>query len=336
MIEKKYNTIQDLLEDQSFNNWALNPNTSDASEWELWIKKDAMNETLAAEAKDIIVGINFKNETVSEEKINSEWDILSEKLQSIQNKQLKNKVKSKSRLTSIRYISIAASFLLLVSLSVFSYSLFSEVSHKTGYGEMLNVVLEDGSVVTLNANSSIRYTNYNPRSIKLTGEAFFKVEKGIRTKSKFTVNTDNLTVEVYGTQFNVKTSKKSTNVYLEEGSILLNLDNGKEKKMIPGGYIEYSAAKQKIVVNKNNKQTTEYTSWKNGNLIFNNTNLEEALSRISETYGVQFSFNKEVSKDILITGKVPTTNLDICLNAIKKSTNINIQKENGILVVYKN
>ncbi|CAL2078256.1 FecR family protein [Tenacibaculum sp. 190524A05c] len=336
MRKKKYNTIQDLLEDQSFNDWALNPESSDAVDWELWLKEAPTNEVLAAEAKDIIIGINFKKEIVSEDKVNTEWDKLADKIQNLEDKKSSQQEKDRKRLVNVKYLSIAATLLLLVSLSVFTYSLFSTVTHKTTYGEMLNVVLEDGSVVTLNSNSSISYTNFNPRSIELSGEAFFKVKKDLVSKAKFRVKTKDLTVEVFGTQFNVKTLQNKTNVFLEEGSIMLNLNNGNEQKMIPGNYIEYSSSESKILVNKNNTLGDQHVSWKSGNLIFENTNLEEALIKIAENYGVEFKHHSTETKEILITGKVPTTNLEICLNAIKKSTNIKIQKENGILVVYKN
>ncbi|CAL2063881.1 FecR family protein [Tenacibaculum sp. 190524A05c] len=336
MRKKKYNTIQDLLEDQSFNDWALNPESSDAVDWELWLKEAPTNEVLAAEAKDIIIGINFKKEIVSEDKVNSEWDKLAHRIQNLEDKKSSQQEKDRKRLVNVKYLSIAATLLLLVSLSVFTYSLFSTVTHKTTYGEMLNVVLEDGSVVTLNSNSSISYTNFNPRSIELSGEAFFKVKKDLVSKAKFRVKTKDLTVEVFGTQFNVKTLQNKTNVFLEEGSIMLNLNNGNEQKMVPGNYIEYSSSESKILVNKNNTLGDQHVSWKSGNLIFENTNLEEALIKIAENYGVEFKHHSAETREILITGKVPTTNLEICLNAIKKSTNIKIQKENGILVVYKN
>ncbi|WP_299674342.1 FecR family protein [uncultured Tenacibaculum sp.] len=330
MRDKKYHTIQDLLEDKSFNSWALDTTDTKDSFWDVWVKENSTHMSLAAEAKDIIVGINFKQETVSKEKIDTEWEKLEAKLQ---NK--KNSTKNK-RTFKLNYFSAAASLLLFISLSVFVYTNFSTVTHKTAYGEMLDVSLKDGSIVTLNSNSSISYKKNDPRNIKLSGEAYFKVEKDLAKQAKFKVTTKDLIVEVYGTQFNVKTSEDKTNVFLEEGSVLLNLNNGKAQKMIPGNYIEYSSLAQKIVVNENNNTIDDHISWKNGNLIFDNATLEEALAKVSENYGIEFKYNKTETKDILITGKVPTTDLEICLNAIKKSTNIKIQKENSILVVYKN
>lgn len=334
--DKNYSTIQDLLEDSSFNDWILNESNQDSHEWDNWLHENPENKLLADEAKDIIIGINFKKETVSEDKISLEWDKLAGKIESLEAEKLEKDLLNQSNFIRIKFVSIAASLLLLVSLGVFTYSLFSTVTHKTDYGEMLNVVLEDGSIVTLNTNSSISYSNYNPREIELKGEAFFNVKKDLSQNSKFSVKTENLTVEVYGTQFNVKTSADKTNVYLEEGNVLLNLNNGKDQQMKPGNYIEYSSVEEKIIVNKEDSFNNNYASWKSGNLIFSNTTLNDALNRVSETYGVNFSYNNIETKDILITGKVPTTDLEICLNAIKKSTNVTIQKENGILVVYKN
>ncbi len=336
MRKETYNTIQDLLEDASFNEWALEENSSETSSWNVWIKENPTNETLAAEAKDIIVGINFKKETVTKEKVDAEWEKFTDRIQTKELKSNKTQEKKTKKSLNFKYFSAAASILLLISASVFIYANFSNVTHKTSYGQMLDVTLEDGTLVTLNANSEISYQKNNPRNIKLSGEAFFNVKKDLATKAKFKVETGDLTVEVFGTQFNVKTLENKTNVFLEEGSVLLNLNNGEAQKMIPGNYIEYSSTAQKIIVNKNLNSTNGLISWKNGNLIFDNTSLEDALAKISETYGVKFKYNKLENKNILITGKVPITDLEICLNAIKKSTNINIRKENGILVVYKN
>ena len=218
MRDKKYHTIQDLLEDKSFNSWALDTTDTKDSFWDVWVKENSTHMSLAAEAKDIIVGINFKQETVSKEKIDTEWEKLEAKLQ---NK--KNSTKNK-RTFKLSYFSAVASLLLFISLGVFVYTNFSTVTHKTAYGEMLDVSLKDGSIVTLNSNSSISYKKNNPRNIKLSGEAYFKVEKDLTKQAKFKVTTKDLTVEVYGTQFNVKTSEDKTKVFLEEGSVLLNLN----------------------------------------------------------------------------------------------------------------
>lgn len=334
MANKNYNTIHDFLNDDSFKNWAFNSQLSDVSFWDFWLRNNPLKKDLAYEARDILLGINFKKDTISEEKIDFEWSKLESKLKTIQKKEQNNSTPIKKK--SFFKLGIAASIAIIVSVSMYGYFSFSKVTHKTAYGEVLELKLNDGTLVTLNSNSSISYHKNDVRNVWLKGEAYFKVNKKETTNAKFWVNTNDLVVEVYGTQFNVNTQRQKTKVFLEEGNIWLTLNNGKSKKMIPGNYIEYSSQDKKILVDENLTSSDEQVAWKNGKLIFSNFTLQEALTKVSDTYGVSFKFQHPETKDILITGTVPTTNLEICLTAIKKSANILIKKEGADYIVYKN
>ncbi|WP_075342319.1 FecR family protein [Tenacibaculum agarivorans] len=332
MRKEKHNSIDDFLNDKSFKNWVLNKETTD-DYWDSWVQENPDQFDVFNKAQHIILGINFKNDTVPQQKIDAEWNKLESKLKVIQEKEKKTKYTTKKR---IQQLSIAASVIVLLSIGALIYRQFSPIVHKTSYGEVLEFTLEDGTSITLNSNSKISYYRNEIRKIKLEGEAYFNVKKEKATNAKFWVNTNDLTVEVFGTQFNVNTHRNKTKVYLEEGNIKLALDNGSSKKMIPGNYIEYSSVNKKIIVDRNINSNEEPASWKDGKLIFDNYTLEKALNRISDTYGVSFSYKDKETRQKLITGVVPTTDLNICLNAIKKSTNVNIKKENSILVVSKN
>ena len=62
----------------------------------------------------------------------------------------------------------------------------------------------------------------------------------------------------------------------------------------------------------------------------------ERIDKISiQNYWEQNHVNSLFCKNTLITGTVPTTNLNICLKAIEKSANVIITKENTKLVVSK-
>ncbi|CAM1361844.1 Anti-sigma factor [Tenacibaculum sediminilitoris] len=334
MTKKTYNTIHDFLNDVSFKNWAFNSQLSDVSFWDFWLKNNSTKKNMAYEARDILLGINFKESNLSEEKIAFEWNKLEFKLKNIQDKKAKNKV-TQQKYPIIQY-AIAASIAVILCFSIFTYFEFSKITHKTAYGEVLELKLIDGTQVILNSNSSISYKKNDARKVWLKGEAYFKVHKKETSNAKFWVHTNDLVVEVYGTQFNVNTLRKKTRVYLEEGNIWLTLNNGEFKKMSPGNYIEYSSKDKKILIDKNVSSKEEQTSWKNGKLVFYNYTLEKALNRVSDTYGVSFKYKTTDVKNILITGTVPTHNLDICLNAIRKSTGVAIKKESSNLVVYKN
>ena len=332
MIEKKYKTINDFLEDASFKNWVLQKNGTDITFWDYWIANNPDKNELVNSAKDLITGISFNKKLVHKEKVSLEWNKLEAKLIS---KQIETKSKPKSKLRYLKPISIAASILLLVSISIYYLDRSSKVTHSTNYGEILNIKLQDGSDVTLNSNSSLSYYKDESRKVWLKGEAYFEVDKKVVTNAKFWVITNDLSVEVYGTSFNVNTKKKKTDVFLEEGKIWLKLKNGSDKKMIPGNYISYSSKKNEILEDSKTINPIVKTSWKDGSLIFDNLSLEKAMEKIEESYGYSIIFKDDKSKDVLITGAVPTTNIDICIKAIEKSAAVFIIKKDNSLIISK-
>jgi ferric-dicitrate binding protein FerR (iron transport regulator) len=328
MIKKEYNNVLDFLEDPSFKNWAAQKNATDINYWEFWIANNPEKKELIQKAKDLTLGISFNKEIVSSEKVAFEWNRLESKIKA-------NKNFSKIKIKYLKLVTIAASLALLISVGFYFTHSTSKIIHKTNYGEILNIKLEDGSDVTLNSNSSLSYYKKESRKVWLTGEAFFQVDKKLSTNAKFWVLTNDLSVEVYGTSFNVNTKKKKTEVFLEEGNIWLKLKNGVEKKMIPGNYISYSSKQKKILEDKNIYNPTLKTSWKDGSLLFENITLQNALEKIEEAYGYSIMFKDDYSKNVLITGAVPNTNIEICLKAIEKSVGVKISKKNNILIVSK-
>ncbi|WP_343329692.1 FecR family protein [Polaribacter staleyi] len=328
MIKKEYNTINDFLDDDSFKNWVLQNNGTDVGFWDFWIANNKDKEELVSTAKDLVLGVAFNQQTVGKEKVSLEWQKLEAKIKA------KNPI-PKKKVKYLKTFSVAASILLLISIGIYFSFNNTKMTHKTSYGEILNIKLLDGSRVTLNSNSSLSYYKNESRKVWLSGEAFFQVDKKVTTNAKFWVITDDLSVEVYGTSFNVNTKKQKTDVFLEEGNIWLKLNNGIDKKMIPGNYISYSAEKNKILEDINTFDSTLKTSWKNGSLLFENLSLEKAMEKIEESYGYSIIFNDDASKNTLITGAVPITNIDICLKAIEKSADVNIIKKDSSLIISK-
>ncbi|PQJ23126.1 FecR family protein [Tenacibaculum sp. SG-28] len=332
MTKKTYASIHDFLNDTSFQNWAQNNQLSDVAFWDSWIENNPSKKHLAFEARDILLGINFIKKDVSSSHVNKEWN----KLETIlKEKQKPSVTKSLIDTFTIKHV-IAACF--LIGLTLFYYNNYSNsfVSFNTDFGEVLHLKLKDGTYVTLNSNSSLKYNKNDVREVWLAGEAYFNVSETENNNLKFEVHTEDLTVQVYGTEFNVNTHRKKTEVFLEKGNIWLALNNGNSKRMSPGNYIEYSSIQKRIVMDKDIVYSKDKIAWKNGKLVFDNFTLEKALLKITDTYGVTFVYDNPELKKTPITGTVPTTNLEICLNAIKKSANITLKKENDKLVVCKN
>lgn len=117
------------------------------------------------------------------------------------------------------------------------------------------VLLPDGSQLYLNHNSSISYDkNFNPRTVNLSGEAFFTV---VPNTSEFTVVTEHGTITVLGTEFNVKTTSDQVAVDVKKGLVELKtkIDKSRVKKGIKAVYKDREQVIQKI------KSDKEYRKW---------------------------------------------------------------------------
>ena len=159
----------------------------------------------------------------------------------------------------------------------------------------------------------------------MKGEAFFKVKKKVASHAKFTVVTKDLKLSVYGTRFNVNTRNQKTGVFLEEGSVTLDL--GKEQKQIlPGDYIAYSQEEERIVDSYQKKEDL-HSNWKEGVLKVEDAPMEEILAQIEVIYGIDLIVTDKNIYKIDGSIAIPVDNLDMTLSIVERVLNVQIEKE---------
>lgn len=149
--------------------------------------------------------------------------------------------------------------------------------------------LPDGSQGWLNSGSILKYeTDFQEnRNVELIGEAWFEVAPD--KKKPFVVETPHLDVQVLGTKFNVAAfpDEKVTEVVLQEGKVKVNGFNGTfTVDMKPDEKFTYNKDLQSGTVQTVNAD--QFSSWKDGLLVFRNEPLSEVLKRIGRWYNVEF------------------------------------------------
>lgn len=333
MKDKTPHLLENLLSDSSFINWVKKRNKNDSSFWNLWIKNNPDKIDTVYTAKAIVEGIPFaKNEEISKEAIAKELQAVLGKINAS-----KKRKKTIYKLLAPRVkniMAVAAVGLVFVIVGSFLFNVSNKVTHRTGFGEIINLKLPDGSTVVLNGNSELTYDKSNPRDVVLEGEAYFKVKPKLTSHAKFWVNTNDLRVEVFGTKFNVNTRDKKTGVLLDEGSVSLKLKNGVSKKMIPGEYVSYSEEKEEIIHEKV-EEATSFAIWREGTYIFKDVALKDVMKHMEHVYGIPSEFADASIENILLSGGIPNENLNICLTAIQKSIGIKIVQKDNTLYISK-
>jgi transmembrane sensor len=193
---------------------------------------------------------------------------------------------------------------------------YSEI--RTGYGEIKSVLLRDSSVVTLNANSTMRipeqWTEASGRQVWLDGEAYFQVQKRPATAEKFVVHTKEVDVEVLGTKFNVNARRQRAVVSLEEGKVRLRIADGEakvlEKPMImrPGEVAVVDSSRRPTV--NEDKDVATRSTWMKHEFHFDNTPLKDIASMIEDTYGYRMEVEDPAMLQDSISGDVGVRNVE--------------------------
>jgi transmembrane sensor len=320
--------VIDFVEDEIFRKWILEEDESYIFYWDKIFDTYPNLKTASDEARQILTGsksyFDSKSTQVKEHDAGFQTMLEDhlEKVVANEKPELKNK-------RFILFWKIAASIAFIVSLSSLLYTLKSDdtLKYSTSNGEWKNIELPDGSIVELNANSQLSlnngWDNGNERVVWLKGEGFFRVKKKVATHAKFSVITEDLRVEVYGTAFNVNTRNEKTKVFLEEGKVLLKLDE-KNEEIVPGEYLCYSQGKKKII-DRGIKTGGFQSDWKKGVLKIEEASIGQILDEIETIYGIDIIVNDSSLKERIGTVAFPVDNLLITTTILERALNVKVE-----------
>lgn len=202
----------------------------------------------------------------------------------------------------------------------------------TPTGGQYNIILADGTKVYLNAVSSIKYpTQFNgdKRVVELEGEAYFEVAKN---KNKpFIVKSNNQSIEVLGTHFNVHSYNNESVVKttLLEGSVAVTYKNQKAI-LKPGQQSDISDNFSKIKVKEVDPE--EAVAWKNGRFKFDNADLKNVMRQLERWYGIKVEYRGNVSDVRFNGGTFRNKNLSEVLKVLELS-NIKFKVEGKTVIV---
>lgn len=170
-------------------------------------------------------------------------------------------------------------------LPYFSGNNMIEIS--AAYGEQKHLFLPDSSEIWLNAGSSISYPkafSKDERLVNLNGEAYFSVKRN--TQKPFIVETQQLSVKVLGTRFNVKAypSDPQITTTLTSGKVEVSTSSHRPQTLKPNEQLTYNIHTSAIHISEVN--ATDAESWITGQLVFTNANYEEIFRTLERRYNV--------------------------------------------------
>jgi len=203
-------------------------------------------------------------------------------------------------------------------------------------GQRVNLTLPDGTHVSLNAGSELRYSAYfsgSNREVQLNGEAFFNVKHN--EQKPFVVHTRKCDIEVLGTKFNVESYDNSDDfsTSLIEGSVKLTnaVDFSDILILRPDSQATFRNGKLRADL----IQDYDYFRWQEGLICFKDMEFGELMTRFEKYYDVKIIVeNKDISKKIF-SGKFRVSDgIDNALRILQKDTKYIYEKNHDATVLY--
>ncbi|WP_431216412.1 FecR family protein [Puia sp. P3] len=190
----------------------------------------------------------------------------------------------------------------------------------TPVGRKYQLMLSDGTMVWLNAASSISYpTTFldTQRVVSVTGEAYFEVAGN--ANKPFVVNANGMMVEVLGTNFNI-------NAYTDEGVLKTTLLSGSVRVRRGSSQQLLSPGQQALLGKDDQFRVVDNTdmdlvmAWKNDEFYFSDADLPTVMRQLSRWYDLEVIYEPGAPLNKHFEGEIPmNTMISQVLSVLEKN-----------------
>lgn len=328
-------TIEDFVLDPDFRKWILQSDSESNIRWEKFLEKEPKYRDDILLARKIVLYLEQKesrSDSLEDFDRVDIWHKIKERTTStgtedepealvvpISSEAVLNNKKNKKERESSRWsfsVKYAAVLLISVGLAILwilsgeeggeqeNTVVASWLNHETPLGTKSTITLSDGSVVTLNSGSQIRYMEKfagSEREVFLEGEAFFEVAKD--SIKPFIVHAAGLSTHALGTSFNIKAFRdEQVEISLISGVIEVKSQDGMKKEVIQPGEGIYTISDGENW-KRRNVDLERVTAWMNKTIIFDNTPFLNAVHTLEKWYGVKIHLLNFKDEHLKVSGK---------------------------------
>lgn len=248
--------------------------------------------------------------------------------------------KSRRRAGAFRVLSPALSYggivviVLIIAAGVW-LNRNSVVTYETGRGQQSSIVLSDSSEVTLNHTSTLVVETRpfsGARRVSLKGEAFFHVR---RNGSPFVVTTDAGTVQVLGTEFDVRIREDQLVVGVVSGSVrVTGHRSGRDSAVVLTAGQIAACSKYEFPGAPASLPFAGYPGWTQAKFFFYKTSLLAACKEIESQFDVRIRIESPRNAEETITGVVDGRSAGTAVAALSNLTGNRVRHENNVYTLY--
>ncbi len=343
-MENSFENLEDFLSSTSFKKWVLNNDPESGVFWKEWLSIHPEREPLYRAAENMLTNLS---PDIGDWEKTRKGQLEARITSSINTKKVKSTTAERSSFPRISHLLFTFLVCLALALVVTELEIIPKVK-ETGTledvpdkwitkitlpGQKSKVHLSDGSTVTLNAASEIRYKEgfgINHRDISLSGEAFFEIAKN--DSLDFNVFVDDVVTTALGTSFNINSyDRAAMKVQLATGKVKVrSLSSEQVLPLTPGE--QAILTKDQLLKSKFNPATSFL--WKDGILLFEKTPLSKVIKELERWYGRDITLTGVNGRDPLVTGRFENDYLSNVLETISFSVPLTYKIEEKKIYVH--
>jgi len=204
------------------------------------------------------------------------------------------------------------------------------------FGKSSVLTLHDGTKIWVNAGTKLVYPvefEKEKREIYVNGEIFLDVASD--ALRPFVVRTNDLHIQVVGTQFNVQayTADEQSRIALASGLVKIISDANGDVLLSPNELYEQDKSGRTTV---KDADISQFTSWIYGMYIYESERLDVILKRLERYYGTEISVDPTAAK-LRCTGKLDLKeNVEDVLTTISHTAPVEyVNESKKYIVSYK-
>ncbi|WP_128544569.1 FecR family protein [Larkinella soli] len=361
MKEYRNYEVEDFIQEASFRDWVKHPGGPSAPFWQEWVRQNPDRADAVRQARAFLEEINRRfTSSIDSSEVQHDIAVLVQAALR-QEAARPEKTGSDPLFSGLRQLMWVAASVLLLGAAGFWWMRNRPGEKPTGptarkqqkvekinhTDRPMTVLLEDGSVVTLESHSRLQFPDRfeaDRRKVFLEGEAFFEIAENQRRP--FVVYSRELVTQVLGTNFRVEVRKEdeTARVTVRTGKVAVESRHG--------GYGTPESERHHLVLTANQqavfyrdenrmakldlKQTEPGRNRLNRDQVFDNTAVPLVLKSLKRQYGVELVFNEADLEHCYINTSFRDENLRERLSAICQAIGATYEIDQSQVVIKSN
>ncbi|GAB3823564.1 FecR family protein [Pontibacter rugosus] len=315
-----------------------------------WLQQSAENNNIQEELEAYFHSVKLDQSTY--QPTARGLNLLNQKIDLWQEEQLTSEpqLPRSPQFYTSHWWAVAASLMLLLCAGAFVYLDYSDwqtankqlaqqtatiIKKENGKGQRSKLFFPDGSVVYLNAESSISYSDayfVEDRTVYLEGEAFFEVVPD--STKPFKVHTAGITTAVLGTSFNIHAYKSTgtAQVTVATGKVSVQDSTHELQKLRPNQQLTYHLTTGTHTTAE--VPASEATAWTKGEMVFRNMPLHQIAEELERWYDVQIEIKDQALHNCRFTATFDNVSLKDALHLLGITTNLTYKQHGRAITLH--